>query len=77
MSTAPLSLRRLNLACALLAGLAASFASQAETTLERIQSTGTVRIGYANEAPSPTPRPPARSPASRRRSPPRCSPPWA
>ncbi|MEL7936503.1 ectoine/hydroxyectoine ABC transporter substrate-binding protein EhuB [Pseudomonas delhiensis] len=51
MSTAPLSLRRLNLACALLAGLAASFASQAETTLERIQSTGTVRIGYANEAP--------------------------
>ena len=51
MSTAPLSLHRLGLACTLLAGLAASFASQAETTLERIQSTGTVRIGYANEAP--------------------------
>ena len=51
MSTAPRSLHRLGLACTLLAGLAASFASQAETTLERIQSTGTVRIGYANEAP--------------------------
>ena len=51
MSTAPLSLHRLGLACTLLAGLVASFASQAETTLERIQSTGTVRIGYANEAP--------------------------
>lgn len=51
MSTAPRSLHRLGLACTLLVGLAASFASQAETTLERIQSTGTVRIGYANEAP--------------------------
>ena len=51
MSTAPRSLHRLGLACTLLAGLAASFASQAETTLERIQSTGTVRIGYANAAP--------------------------
>lgn len=29
----------------------ASFASQAESTLERIQNSATVRIGYANEAP--------------------------
>ncbi|MCT9628929.1 ectoine/hydroxyectoine ABC transporter substrate-binding protein EhuB [Pseudomonas aeruginosa] len=39
------------LAGSLLAGLAASFASQAESTLERIQNSATVRIGYANEAP--------------------------
>ncbi|KFF33971.1 ectoine/hydroxyectoine ABC transporter substrate-binding protein EhuB [Pseudomonas paraeruginosa] len=51
MSTAPRSLHRLALAGSLLAGLAASFASQAESTLERIQNSATVRIGYANEAP--------------------------
>lgn len=51
MSTAPVSLRRLSLACTLLACAVASAGSYADTTLERIKSTGTVRIGYANEAP--------------------------
>ena len=36
MSTAPRSLHRLGLACTLLAGLPATFASQAETTLELV-----------------------------------------
>ncbi|MCY1265085.1 Membrane-bound lytic murein transglycosylase F [compost metagenome] len=47
----PPAFRRLGLVCALLASAAASLAAHAETTLERIQKTGTVRIGYANEAP--------------------------
>ncbi|MNO73783.1 putative amino-acid ABC transporter-binding protein precursor [compost metagenome] len=47
----PPAFRRLGLAFTLLASAAASLAAHAETTLERIQKTGTVRIGYANEAP--------------------------
>lgn len=51
MSTATrTSPRRLWAACLLLGALGASVA-QAETTFERIKSTGTIRIGYANEAP--------------------------
>ena len=51
MSTAThTSHRRLWAACLLLGALGAS-AAQAETTFERIKSTGTIRIGYANEAP--------------------------
>ena len=41
----------IRLACTLLAGAAFSLAAHAETTLERIKQSGTVRIGYANEAP--------------------------
>jgi polar amino acid transport system substrate-binding protein len=43
--------RHLCLTGALLATLGATAAANAETTLERIKQTGTVRIGYANEAP--------------------------
>lgn len=50
MSTATPAVRRLWSACLLLGALSASLA-QAETALERIKSTGTIRIGYANEAP--------------------------
>lgn len=51
MSDTPVFLRHLSLACTLLASATVSLYGHAETTLERIQSTGTVRIGYANEAP--------------------------
>ena len=51
MSTAtPPFHHRLLAACLLLGALGASVA-QAETSLERIKSSGTIRIGYANEAP--------------------------
>ena len=42
---------RLAAAACCVAGLLASFSSHAETTWERIQRTGEVRIGYANEVP--------------------------
>lgn len=51
MSTAtPTFRRRLVATCLLLGALGASVV-QAETSFERIKSTGTIRIGYANEAP--------------------------
>jgi polar amino acid transport system substrate-binding protein len=51
MSTAiPTFRHRLLTTCLLLGALGASVA-QAETSLERIKSSGTIRIGYANEAP--------------------------
>lgn len=45
------ALGRLAAAMCCVAGLLASFSSYAETTWERIQRTGEVRIGYANEVP--------------------------
>lgn len=46
-----LSIRRLSVILVIVAGFAASLNVSAETTLERIQRTGEIRIGYANETP--------------------------
>lgn len=45
------NIRRLSVALLTVAGFTASLNVSAETTLERIQRTGEIRIGYANETP--------------------------